>query len=159
TATTPGKREPRVPALPGCAPRRDPSVPGPPARAGQEGHLPVGDVAGGGALPAPRDPVTPLEDALWRRTGSISSGAVQPTWVPFGSTVAHRRRLRFALDAYDSTWSSRLQQPTYSLGELINIQASVSTDPRLPLMVFVDECVASPSAAAWLQYKVIADNG
>ncbi|NXA19150.1 ZP3 protein, partial [Ibidorhyncha struthersii] len=93
------------------------------------------------------------------RTGSISSGAVQPTWVPFGSTVAHRRRLRFALDAYDSTWSSRLHQPTYSLGELINIQASVSTDPRLPLRVFVDECVASPSAAAWLKYKVIADNG
>lgn len=35
------------------------------------------------------------------RRGSASSGAVQPTWIPFGSTVAHRRRLRFALDAYD----------------------------------------------------------
>ncbi|KAM6392664.1 zona pellucida sperm-binding protein 3-like [Pluvialis apricaria] len=98
-------------------------------------------------------------DCYYPRTGSVSSGAVQPTWVPFASTVAHRRRLRFALDAYDGTWSSRLHQPTYSLGELINIQASVSTDPRLPLRVFVDECVASPSAAAWLKYKVIADNG
>lgn len=57
------------------------------------------------------------------------------------------------------TWSSRLHQPTYSLGELINIQASVSTDPLPPLRVFVDECVASPSAAAWPKYKVIADNG
>ncbi|NXW09525.1 ZP3 protein, partial [Fregetta grallaria] len=93
------------------------------------------------------------------RTGSISSGPVQPTWVPFGSTIAHRRRLRFTLDVYDSTWSSRLHQPTYSLGELINIEASVSTDPRLPLRVFVDECVASPSAVARLKYEIIADNG
>ncbi|XP_049676788.1 zona pellucida sperm-binding protein 3-like [Accipiter gentilis] len=98
-------------------------------------------------------------DCYYPRMGSVSSGAIQPTWVPFGSTVAHRRRLRFALDVYDSTWSSRLHQPTYSLGELINIEASVSTDPRLPLRVFVDECVASPSTAAWLEYKVIADNG
>ncbi|NWI32245.1 ZP3 protein, partial [Sula dactylatra] len=93
------------------------------------------------------------------RMGSVSSGAIQPTWVPFGSTVAHRRRLRFALDVYDSTWSSRLHQPTYSLGELINIEASVSTDPHLPLRVFVEECVASPSAVAQLKYEVIADNG
>ena len=57
------------------------------------------------------------------------------------------------------TWSSRLRQPTYSLGEPINIEASVSTDPRLPLRVFVDECVASPSAPARLKYEVIADNG
>ncbi|XP_075358028.1 zona pellucida sperm-binding protein 3-like [Mycteria americana] len=98
-------------------------------------------------------------DCYYPRTGSVSSGAVQPTWVPFGSTVAHRRRLRFALDVYDGTWSSRLLQPTYSLGELINIEASVSTDPRLPLRVFVDKCVASPSAAAWPKYEVIADNG
>ncbi|NXE83752.1 ZP3 protein, partial [Cochlearius cochlearius] len=113
----------------------------------------------GGALPCPREPVTPLEDARRCRTGSVSSGAVQPTWVPFGSTVAHRRRLRFALDVYDSTWSSRLRQPTYSLGELINIEVSVGADPRLPLRVFVDQCVASPGAAPWLKYDVIADNG
>ncbi|NXL37351.1 ZP3 protein, partial [Glaucidium brasilianum] len=93
------------------------------------------------------------------RMGSVSSSAIQPTWVPFGSTIAHRRRLRFALDVYDSTWSSRLHQPTYFPGELINIEASVSTDPHLPLRVFVDECVASPSTATWLKYKVIADNG
>ncbi|NXW25460.1 ZP3 protein, partial [Circaetus pectoralis] len=104
-------------------------------------------------------PAEPRVPTLPGLMGSVSSGAIQPTWVPFGSTVAHRRRLRFALDVYDSTWSSRLHQPTYSLGELINIEASVSTGPHLPLRVFVDECVASPSTAAWLEYKVIADNG
>ncbi|XP_053923054.1 zona pellucida sperm-binding protein 3-like [Cuculus canorus] len=93
------------------------------------------------------------------RTGSVSSQAIQPTWVPFGSTIAHRTPLSFALDVYDSSWSSQLHQPTYSLGELINIEASVSSDVHLPLRVFVDECVASLSAAPWSGYKVITDNG
>ncbi|KAM6073924.1 zona pellucida sperm-binding protein 3-like isoform 2-T2 [Chlamydotis macqueenii] len=82
------------------------------------------------------------------RTGSVSSGAVQPAWVPFGSTVARRRRLRFALDVYNSSWASRLRRPTYSLGDPINIEASASAHRRLPLKVFADERVASPSAAA-----------
>ncbi|XP_074438603.1 zona pellucida sperm-binding protein 3-like [Larus michahellis] len=100
-------------------------------------------------------------DCYYPRTGSVSSMAIQPTWVPFSFTVAHRRRLRFALDVYDSSWSSRLLQPSYSLGELINIQASVSADPPLPLRLFVDRCVATPStaAAAGLRHEVIADNG
>ncbi|NWS73512.1 ZP3 protein, partial [Crotophaga sulcirostris] len=93
------------------------------------------------------------------RTGSVSSGAIQPTWVPISSTIAHWRPLRFALDVYDSTWSSRLHHPTYSLGEMINIEASVSSNHPLPMKVFVDECVVSPSASPWLRYKVIADNG
>ncbi|XP_074023451.1 zona pellucida sperm-binding protein 3-like [Numenius arquata] len=113
----------------------------------------------GGAVARARPFSLPV-DCYYPRTGSVSSGAIQPTWVPFGSTLAHRRRLRFALDAYDSSWSSRLHQPTYSLGELINIQASVDADPRLSLRVFVDQCVASASAVATrLRYEVIADNG
>ncbi|XP_027659982.1 zona pellucida sperm-binding protein 3-like [Falco cherrug] len=112
----------------------------------------------GGAVARARPFSLPV-DCYYPRMGSVSSRAIQPTWVPFGSTIAHQRPLRFALDVYDSTWSSRLLQPTYSLGDLINIEASVRTDPRLPLRVFVDECVASPSAAARLKYKVIADNG
>ncbi|NXE98452.1 ZP3 protein, partial [Menura novaehollandiae] len=93
------------------------------------------------------------------RTGSVSSGVIHPTWIPFGSTAAHRRRPRFALDVYDSSWSSRLSHPSYSPGELLNVEASVSTEPRLPLRVFVDECVATPSTAGWPQYRVIGDNG
>lgn len=108
---------------------------------------------------------------------------MQPTWVPFGSTVAHRRRLRFALDAYDrecrspgtlqqpgvaagthgrlspGSWSSRLPLPAVVLGELINIQASVAADTRLPLRVFVDECMASPNAASPVSYQLIGNGG
>ncbi|NWH74118.1 ZP3 protein, partial [Piaya cayana] len=103
--------------------------------------------------------LSPLEDALWCRTGSVSSQAVQPTWISSGSTVAQRRPLSFALDVYDSSWSSPLPQPMYSLGELINIEVSVSSDVHLPLKVFVEECVASTRAAPGSGYKVIADNG
>ncbi|XP_040415766.1 zona pellucida sperm-binding protein 3-like isoform X1 [Cygnus olor] len=112
--------------------------------------------AGPVAHPAPFS--LPVE-CRYPRRGSASSGAVQPTWVPFGSTVTHRRRLRFALDAYDRSWSSRLPLPTFVLGELINIQASVAADTRLPLQVFVDECVASPGAASQVTYQLIGDGG
>lgn len=54
------------------------------------------------------------------------------------------------------TWASRLLQPIYSLGELMNVEASVSAGPILPVRVFVDECEATPSAGP--RYKVI-DNG
>ncbi|NXD88677.1 ZP3 protein, partial [Halcyon senegalensis] len=120
-----------------------------------------------GTHPPTQEPVcvrvvspSPLGVALWCRTGSVSSRAVQPTWVPFHSTVAHRRRLRFALDVYDSSWSSRLRQPLgYSPGELINVEASVGADPPLPLRLLVDECGATPSGVPRLSSKVIADHG
>ncbi|KAM9015749.1 oocyte-secreted protein 3 [Ara ararauna] len=96
-------------------------------------------------------------DCYYPRTGSVSSGAIRPTWVPFGSTVAHRRRLRFTLDAYDSTWASRLLRPIYSMGELMNIKASVSTGPILPMRVFVDECEAAPGAVTQPRFRVIAN--
>lgn len=57
------------------------------------------------------------------------------------------------------TWSSRRHQATYSLGDIINIEASVSPDPAVSLRVFVDECVASPSVVTQLKFKVIGDNG
>uniref|UniRef100_A0A8B9SH55 Zona pellucida sperm-binding protein 3 n=1 Tax=Anas platyrhynchos TaxID=8839 RepID=A0A8B9SH55_ANAPL len=112
--------------------------------------------AGPAARPAPFS--VPVE-CRYPRRGSISSGAVQPTWIPFGSTVAHRRRLRFALDAYDRSWTSRLPLPTFVLGELINIQASVAAETHLPLRVFVDECVASPGTASPVSYQLIGDGG
>lgn len=93
---------PPVSGSPDKAPRWDPSVP---FEAGS-------DMVGGRGRIA--EPVTPLEGALWRRTGSVSSGAIQPAWVSFGSTVAHRRRLRFALDAYDSEWGT--PKPPHSPG-------------------------------------------
>ncbi|XP_062495514.1 zona pellucida sperm-binding protein 3-like [Pezoporus occidentalis] len=92
-------------------------------------------------------------DCYYPRTGSVSSGPIRPTWVPFGSTVAQRRRLRFTLDAYDRTWASRLLQPIYGRGELLNVEASASTGPILPVRLLGDDCEAAPSAGP--RYKVM----
>ncbi|XP_051632280.1 uncharacterized protein LOC127465794 [Manacus candei] len=93
------------------------------------------------------------------RTGIISSMPIHPTRIPFGSTVAHRRRPRFALAVFDRSWSSRLFHPSYFLGQLINVQASVGTDPREPLRVFVDQRVAAPGVSKRPEFRVIVDNG
>lgn len=58
------------------------------------------------------------------------------------------------------SWSSRLPQPlTYSLGELINVEATASTHLPSPLRVFVDECVVSLSTAEGPRYHIIANGG
>nr|XP_032622543.1 zona pellucida sperm-binding protein 3-like [Chelonoidis abingdonii] len=98
-------------------------------------------------------------DCFYPRTGNVSSLGLQPTWVPFNSTLMHRHHLDFALDVYDSTWSFPLSDPTYYLGDLINIQASVRTGSHAPLRIYVDECVARPSTASSIKYEVITDHG
>uniref|UniRef100_A0A8C8SSX7 ZP domain-containing protein n=1 Tax=Pelusios castaneus TaxID=367368 RepID=A0A8C8SSX7_9SAUR len=71
----------------------------------------------------------------------------------------HRQRLDFALEVYDSTWTYPLSDPTYYLGDLINIQASVRTGSHAPLKIYVDECVARPSADSSMKHEVITDHG
>uniref|UniRef100_A0A8C3SCG4 ZP-C domain-containing protein n=1 Tax=Chelydra serpentina TaxID=8475 RepID=A0A8C3SCG4_CHESE len=46
------------------------------------------------------------------------------------------------------TWSSPVSDPTYYLGDLINIQASVRTGSHAPLRIYVEECVARPMSGA-----------
>ncbi|XP_074852136.1 oocyte-secreted protein 3 [Carettochelys insculpta] len=98
-------------------------------------------------------------DCFYPRTGNVSSSNLRPTWIPFGSTLKHQQRLAFALDVYDSTWSSPLSDPTYYLGDLINIQASLRSGSHAPLKIYVDECVARPSVESAMKYEVITDHG
>ncbi|XP_059577362.1 zona pellucida sperm-binding protein 3 isoform X1 [Alligator mississippiensis] len=111
----------------------------------------------GGVIRA--SPFSLLIDCLYPRTGNVSTLGLQPTWVPFSSTVIHRQRLDFALDIYDSTWSSPLSDPSYHFGDLINIQASVKTDSHVPLKIYVDECVAQPIVESSMKYKIITNYG
>nr|XP_025042092.1 zona pellucida sperm-binding protein 3-like isoform X1 [Pelodiscus sinensis] len=98
-------------------------------------------------------------DCYYPRSGNVSSSGLQPTWAPFSATLMHRQRLDFALDVYDSTWSSPLSDPTSYLGDLINIQASVRTGSHAPLKIYIDECVAQPSVESSVKYEVITDHG
>lgn len=56
--------------------------------------------------------------------------------------------------------SSRLRQPPRSsLGEQIDVEASVGTDPPLPPRLLLDECGVTPGAVPRLGYKDIAGKG
>uniref|UniRef100_A0A8D2IXS3 ZP domain-containing protein n=1 Tax=Varanus komodoensis TaxID=61221 RepID=A0A8D2IXS3_VARKO len=52
-----------------------------------------------------------------------------------------------------------MSEPTYYLGDLINIQASVRKGNHVPLKIYVDECVARPSAESTVKYEVITNHG
>ncbi|XP_054826450.1 zona pellucida sperm-binding protein 3-like [Eublepharis macularius] len=98
-------------------------------------------------------------DCFYPRSGNVSSLGIQPTWFPFSSTLMDRQRLDFVLEVYDSTWSRPISTPLYYLGDLINIQASVRKGSHVPLRVYVDECVARPSAESSVKYEVITNHG
>ncbi|XP_008108877.1 oocyte-secreted protein 3 [Anolis carolinensis] len=98
-------------------------------------------------------------DCFYPRSWNVSSLGLKPTWVPFTSTVVDRQRLDFALEVYDSSWSLPMPDPVYYLGDQINIQASVKKGSHVPLKVYVDECVARPSAESSVKYEVITNHG
>lgn len=64
-----------------------------------------------------------------------------------------------SIHSLSGTWSQPVSEPTYSLGDLINIQASVKESNHVPLKIYVDECVARPSAEASVKYEVITNHG
>nr|XP_020648061.1 zona pellucida sperm-binding protein 3-like [Pogona vitticeps] len=98
-------------------------------------------------------------DCFYPRSWNVSSLGLQPTWIPFTSTVMSRQRLDFALEVYDSSWSQPVSDPTYYLGDLVNVQASVRKGNHVPLKIYVDECVARPSAESSVKYEVITNHG
>ncbi|XP_034960025.2 zona pellucida sperm-binding protein 3-like [Zootoca vivipara] len=98
-------------------------------------------------------------DCFYPRSWNVSSLGIQPTWIPFRSTVMENQRLEFALEVYDSTWSAPRSDPTYYLGDLINIQASVRKGSHVPLKIYIDECVARPNAESSVKYEVITNHG
>ncbi|KAM3850942.1 oocyte-secreted protein 3 [Vipera latastei] len=98
-------------------------------------------------------------NCFYPRSWNVSSLGLRPTWVPFRSTVVDHQNLVFALEVYDSSWSQPTLDPTYYLGDFINIQASVRKDNHVPLRIYVDECVARPSAESSVKYEVITNHG
>ena len=57
------------------------------------------------------------------------------------------------------SWSQPVSDPTYYLGDLVNVQASVRKGNHVPLKIYVDECVARPSAESSVKYEVITNHG
>uniref|UniRef100_A0A8C4SGA2 Zona pellucida sperm-binding protein 3 n=2 Tax=Erpetoichthys calabaricus TaxID=27687 RepID=A0A8C4SGA2_ERPCA len=91
------------------------------------------------------------------RNHNVSSNALNPTWVPYTSTISAQDSLGFSLVIMNSDWSGPSSSNIFYLGDLINLQASVDSTNHVPLQLFVDNCVASDGSA--LTYTFIGNNG
>nr|XP_019608266.1 PREDICTED: zona pellucida sperm-binding protein 3 [Rhinolophus sinicus] len=79
------------------------------------------------------------------RQGNVSSQAILPTWVPFKTTVYSEEKLVFSLYLMEENWSAKKRFPTFQLGDIAHLQAEVHTGSHVPLRLFVDHCVATPT--------------
>uniref|UniRef100_A0A8B9V3V8 Zona pellucida sperm-binding protein 3 n=1 Tax=Anas zonorhyncha TaxID=75864 RepID=A0A8B9V3V8_9AVES len=104
--------------------------------------------------------VIPIECHYPRRE-NVSSNAIRPTWAPFSSTLSAEERLVFSLRLMNEDWSAERPFTGFQLGDILNIQAEVSTESHVPLRLFVDSCVAalSPDGDSSPHYSIIDFNG
>ncbi|XP_077329717.1 zona pellucida sperm-binding protein 3-like [Lithobates pipiens] len=95
------------------------------------------------------------------RHANVSSKAIEPTWVPFSSTVSLEERLSFSLRLMTENWSGPRSSPIYQLGDILYIEASVDTQNHVGLILYIDRCVAtlSPDPTSAPSYDLIANNG
>ncbi|XP_044129758.1 zona pellucida sperm-binding protein 3-like [Bufo gargarizans] len=95
------------------------------------------------------------------RFGNVSSNAIKPTWAPFSTTVSSEERLSFSLTLMTEDWSAPRQSLVYQLGEIFYIEAFVDIKNHVPMMLFVDSCVATltPDETSNPHYDIIAYNG
>ncbi|CAJ1086163.1 Netrin-1 [Xyrichtys novacula] len=100
----------------------------------------------------------------YRRRYTVSSGALRPTWSPLITTQHELLTLDFQLRLMTDDWSSERNSSVYSLGETVNIEASVDHHHHhhhLPLRLFVNSCVAtlSPDVNSYPRYLFIDHQG
>ncbi|XP_053575501.1 zona pellucida sperm-binding protein 3-like [Bombina bombina] len=100
-------------------------------------------------------------ECYYPRHDNVSSNAIRPTWNPFSSTVSVQEKLDFSLQLMNDDWSAQRVSTVFQLGDVFNIQASLATNNHVPMMVFVDSCVAtsSPDLSSTPRYDIIALNG
>ncbi|XP_062998708.1 zona pellucida sperm-binding protein 3-like [Elgaria multicarinata webbii] len=95
------------------------------------------------------------------RKDNVSSKAIQPTWVPFSSTISAEERLTFSLRLMNEDWSAERTSSRYQLGDAMHIQAEVNVENHVMLRLFIDNCVAtlSPDASSSPKHMIIGYNG
>ncbi|MGH0188371.1 UNVERIFIED_CONTAM: hypothetical protein FKN15_029233 [Acipenser sinensis] len=92
---------------------------------------------------------------------NVSSNALKPTWVPFTSTKLSEAALDFSLRLMTDDWLTQRTSNVYSLGDVLNIEASIDGTNHMPLRLFVDSCVATmvPDRNASPRYVFIDNSG
>ncbi|KAM4677983.1 zona pellucida sperm-binding protein 3-like [Discoglossus pictus] len=95
------------------------------------------------------------------RHGNVSSNAIKPTWYPFSSTVSMEERLSFSLQLMADDWSAPRTSLIFQLGDVFHIEASIATGNHVPMILFIDSCVAtlSPDVTSSPSYYIIDLNG
>ncbi|NXO03833.1 ZP3 protein, partial [Rhinopomastus cyanomelas] len=88
--------------------------------------------------------VVPIE-CHYPRKANVSSNAIQPTWAPLYSTLLSEERLMFSLRLMNDDWITERLSNGFRLGESLHLQADVVSRGHVPLRLFVDDCVATPS--------------
>ncbi|KAI1901159.1 hypothetical protein AGOR_G00057320 [Albula goreensis] len=97
----------------------------------------------------------------YMRLHNVSSNALDPTWIPYRSTIAGEDLLVFTMRLMDDNWQRERLHNVFFLGDLINIEVSVVQANHIPLRVFVDNCLATlePSKSSASSYAFIQDHG
>ncbi|KAM5125308.1 uncharacterized protein ACMZJ9_022291 [Mantella aurantiaca] len=95
------------------------------------------------------------------RHGNVSSKAIKPTWIPYSSTISIEERLSFALNLMNDDWSGLRGSSIVSLGNSLNIEASVNVENHIPMRIVVDSCVAllTPDPNSTPKYDLINNYG
>uniref|UniRef100_A0A6Q2Z2A5 Zona pellucida sperm-binding protein 3 n=1 Tax=Esox lucius TaxID=8010 RepID=A0A6Q2Z2A5_ESOLU len=95
------------------------------------------------------------------RKHNVSSMALIPTWTPFSSAKYAEEFLYFSLRLMTADWQYERDSNEFSLGDILNIEASVMQYFHVPLRVFVDSCVATlePNPNASPNYAFIDNHG
>ncbi|XP_023660343.2 uncharacterized protein [Paramormyrops kingsleyae] len=95
------------------------------------------------------------------RKQNVSSDALVPTWVPFSTTKVAEDILVFSLKLMTDDWQLDRTSNDFSLGDLLNIEASVTVANHHPLRVFVDSCVATstPDVTSVPRYDLVVNHG
>ncbi|CAJ0942593.1 unnamed protein product [Ranitomeya imitator] len=112
-------------------------------------------------------PITRSNPALvpilcyYPRHGNVSSNAIRPTWTPFSTTVTSEERLAFSLQLMTADFSAPTSVMVYTLGEMLYIEASLDIQNHVPMILFVDRCVATitPDVDSRPSYDIISNNG
>ncbi|XP_069043732.1 zona pellucida sperm-binding protein 3-like [Lepisosteus oculatus] len=97
----------------------------------------------------------------YMRLHNVSSNALKPTWVPYTSTKSAEDLLDFSLSLMSDDWRSQRSSNVFYLGDVLNIEASVTQANHQPLRLFVDSCVATlvPDQTSTPSYSFIENKG
>ncbi|NP_001025291.1 zona pellucida sperm-binding protein 3a.2 precursor [Danio rerio] len=97
----------------------------------------------------------------YSRKHNVSSSALLPAWTPYAATAVAEDVLVFSLKLMTDDWMYERPTNVFFLGDIFNIEASVSQYNHVPLRVFVDSCVATatPDVNAAPLYSFIENHG